>query len=331
MNFPLNHSVKQIKRSRSLGFTLPELLVVIAIISILATAVLAGMASVTAQAKEDRARAQIAKLHALIMDKWTSFESRRVGPFRVYNPTEPIGACPLSYRPNAAQLRLDGVRELMRLELPDRKSDVVLTNAEPITVRNRPALSLSYFRRVPQNPSDWTEQYDDAECLYLIVSRMFVGDSSALEFFNEGEIGDKDGDGMNEIWDAWENPVHFVRWPSGFNSPFQSLDRAIRNQDPFDPLLADLRWNNSDPLDDPYYLIPLVFSSGVDGVVDMHDIKEFREENANSPRYGYNATCPPNDPYSLFGTGTRMGVHEDKQGDGDNTLDNITNHLISTL
>ena len=39
----------------------------------------------------------------------------------------------------------------------------------------------------------WTPQHQHAECLYLILASMRDGNTTGLDFFSEGEIGDAEG------------------------------------------------------------------------------------------------------------------------------------------
>ena len=316
------------------GFTLPELLVVIAIISILATAMMAGMASVTQTAKEDRTRTQIAKIHVLLMEKWESFQTRRM-------PVNSGLSAVLS-----AELRLAMVRELIRLEFPDRITDL---EAVHNSLYRMPPTSLykSYRRKVATlwgddwdsverrdqriaegAPQNWTYEHQGAECLYLILSRLVVGDASALEMFNESEIGDLDGDGMREILDAWGTPVRLLRYPTGFAGSPLSLDPQ---PDPFDPMRVDSRHADNDATNNPYYILPLVVSAGPDGVFDLAFDLTSPVSYWNAGWFGRSSgTVYFHDPFNLFGVTEALGSWVDENSDStDNSLDNIHNHLIA--
>jgi prepilin-type N-terminal cleavage/methylation domain-containing protein len=296
------------RRPSRRAFTLVELLVVIMIITIMATMVMFAMAGVTEKARIDRTKAQIAKINELIMEKWESYQTRRVQ----WRPGAP-GITP-------AQQRLYALRELLRMELPDRIMDVW---DDPVSLKTRPALSRAY-RTQALKANYWFEPdpndrenfgtYQDSECLYLILSQMRDGEFSALEFFSENEIGDLDGDGMPEILDAWGTPIGWLRWAPGFVSPTRS---DVQRSDYFDPGRADPRYLTDDPTDDPYEIWPLIYSAGPDkepGIAfQLKDKKPIHWRN----------TTPPNDPY-----------HEKYRliglPDGDKSLDNIHNHLIET-
>jgi len=298
-------------RARRAAFTLTELMVVIMVISILAGTVLFSMFSAVETARKARTKTQVTKLHDLLMTRWESYRTR---PVRLLMTSSPgTSASPVTptaqVRKNAkamAGARLTALRDLMRMEMPDRKSDVLdnpvgytfpyldsqvppQTQSATVTIQ-RPAISYQYLKRAgavytpdPTDPfkgqwtaASWTEEHEDAECLYMIMASMRDISSNGLDFVYEGEIGDLDGDGMSEILDAWGQPIAFIRWPAGFvahpgpdfktgyapgdNYAVDSVDNipsytALQNftvddttnlvvdedRDPFDPLRRDNR------------------------------------------------------------------------------------------
>jgi hypothetical protein len=202
-------------------------MVVVVIISIIATMTLFTLFGVMENAKEARTRSQIAKLHELIMTKWESYRTRAI-PVVI-----PATALPRV----AAQQRLAGMRELMRMELPERKTDLIDSavilvkpgSSSPLqvslwrTYRRKAGALVKAKHTTPTNPTPdwklcdtWTPELQGAECLYLIVSVMRDGDSNGLDFFKESEIQDTDDDGIPEIVDGWGRPIEFLRWAPGF-------------------------------------------------------------------------------------------------------------------
>lgn len=301
------------------GFTLMELLIVMLIIAVLAALSLAALQGTAEEARADRTRSIIAKLDQLVMQRWDSYRTRPL-PMRV-----PPGTSPQV----AAGFRLAGVRDIMRMELPDRKTDLIDPPADidpragQFYYLTQPSLHRTYQRKVMVAtggvPANWTEVSQGAECLYLIVSTMHDGDKNALDFFMPGEIGDTDGDGMREILDGWGRPIEFLRWAPGYTE----ANGAVTNQsppqaDPFDPLQLDAT---------PTALIPLIFSGGPDKSLDI-----FTDNSAPVPFHRY---CPPGvdnnypNPHAPIATGV-IGTPQDTDGDGPEWSDNITNHWQPT-
>lgn len=323
------------------SFTLVELLLVIMLIALLSSMTLFALFNIMEDARIARTRAQVTKISELLMDKWEGYVSRPVRLTLPPNTNTP---------PNTAAIaKLYALRELMRLELPDRITDVdngasnlafkpwpgpFVDQPNGRFLAVRPALSQRYQRAVS---AGWTTQYQGSECLYLILSAMQDGDSNGLDFFKPSEIGDIDTDGMKEILDAWGNPIEFIRWPAGFDSPLQPLPHdAVANPDQFDPLKVDPRWYDNAAAK-PFAMFPLVYSAGPDKIYDIAG-----EVTYSASAMQYNALPPsppyvfgPNDPYCSTipppAPARQVGERMDVNGDGRlSFFDNINNHLTGT-
>ena len=252
------------------GFTLDELLVTITIIGRLAGVTLGALQAARQTARKARTKALIVKLDHVIMQRYESYLLRRV-PIRTGGKEPTV----------AAQMRLDALRDLMRMEMPERPSDVIDPANVPRTFSwgsiQRPALSYLYEQQleaaIAKHGSNLAGEYLSAELLYMIVS---AGGGEAMQNFSQQEIGDADGDGLPEFHDAWGNPVKFLRWAPHFSharpyngpSEIQSGDPQT-DHDPFDTRNVD---------EDAYALVPLIYSAGPDGIYDIHVDRTYRFE-----------------------------------------------------
>lgn len=346
------------------GFTLTELMIVIAIMAILAGLGLSAMNGATNLAREHRTGAQIAKIDQLIMERYEGFRTRAV-PVKILPPNDP-NRVSIYYTSQPGRdntlLRLLALRALMRMELPDRRTDVVNFTTNPPTPEipgyatygsstidlskfmQAAALQKSYYRTavravggIPANLTKWTVQNEGAECLYLILTTMRDGDKAALDYFDGSEIGDTDEDGMKEVLDGWGTPIEFLRWAPGYLPtsvpPVATMQNAsaLAAPDPFDPAKVDLRWNPTTPAIGPYALFPLIFSAGPD---KKYDIVSQVTAAGVAFRYAYPPASPPalpNDPYYAPSGSLMVGTPGDIDGDGFlGFMDNITNHAIAT-
>jgi hypothetical protein len=258
-----------------------------------------------------------------------------------------------------ADLRLLALRELMKYEMPDRWFDVgdgpqFEFSANRFLARP-PALARNYYRQLRRVADEADEETvlrnQGAECLYMTIMAA-TGDGEAREQFTDQDIGDTDEDGAPEILDGWGRPISWLRWPAGFAvvSEVMSGD-PVADHDPFDLFrrhqeTARPRENQLPPpitalglgpyverlrqIRDPQYpsgfrLLPLVYSSGPDGISDIN----------TTPGFGVFHPEIELDPYALdidgdpvkYRFGTPMDDTDDPDGD-DNWLDNIHNHLI---
>jgi prepilin-type N-terminal cleavage/methylation domain-containing protein len=245
------------------GVTLVELLVTMTIIAIIAAAVLGTTAAAIESARERRTKSTIAKIHELIMERYASYETRRidVDPSIVQAidrwAAEAVSPVERRVRTVArgqmlADARLLGLRELMKLEMPDRWMDVTYV---PQILSDSPPLAKAYYRYYQQSQATVSDEQfaERGETLYMVVM-LATGDGEARMQFSKQEIGDVDGDGAREFVDGWGSPIGWIRWPAGVVSDLQPLTADGKrpgeaDHDPFDPFRRDSPTVTWPPLD----------------------------------------------------------------------------------
>ena len=156
--------------------------------------------------------------------------------------------------------KLASIRRTLSLEMPDNWDDVGALPGPPLGFSNyQSGLTRAYASYETSGTTTVTDQYQGAECLYMIC--LLSGfQPDAMENFRAEEIGDEDEDGKPEFHDAWGMPIRFIRWPTGFDGPVT----LNQDTDPFDPEAIDL---SSTSTSSPRFLtgvVPLIYSSGLD-------------------------------------------------------------------
>ncbi|SMP76795.1 prepilin-type N-terminal cleavage/methylation domain-containing protein [Neorhodopirellula lusitana] len=308
------------------GFTLVELLVVMVVIGIMSSMVAIAVQGVTASARASRTRTIIGMIDSVIQEKYDSYKYRSL-PVEIPTVDYVAGVTgsTLSFEvlgSEAARVRLNMIRDLQRMEMPDRFSDFqqppasiygaadrVLIDSgdidgdgdteELILTRKykaqRTSFKMSWYENTTtpyQFPSTAqayssrmtgaaTTEYQSAECLYLILATSYSSGTPAIDAIPTSNIGDLDGDGMFEIWDAWGQPIGFIRWPVGYSDPDGIIDYTTADE--FDLFRSDFYYTvqtppapsstsvlpavnvNTGSAIAPWALRPLVISAGEDG------------------------------------------------------------------
>ncbi len=323
------------------GFTLAELLVVIAIIGFLSAIGFGALQQARKSTAIDRTKRTVTKIHYLLMEKLDSYRTRRVDLDLNAYVENVFGINPQDIKAqDIARAKLSAIRDLMRMEMPERWTDIGCHPNGTIVDEDKVALvgstvpaQLRRYRHAfldakERASGDITDVRKNAspELLYMIV----MGMPGAAEQFHSTEIGDTDGDGLREFIDAWGNPIRYLRWPAGYIPPdppgSEDYDvvtdlNAEKLRDPFDSYGVYV---------EDYAVYPLVYSAGPDGIYDInigpeeYEYKLVDDSLSPNPKGDLKVCVRHADsPGDLFGTPI------DKPVDGEyNHYDNVTNHAL---
>lgn len=137
------------------AFTLVEVLVALVLVSILSGMVMTAVRGVTLTAREARTRSIIAIIDTVIQEQYESYKYRPL-PVEIPELTESRPPNILKFEVlthEAARVRLNMIRDLQRMELPDRISDISSDINEILlgTEINRPATIVALAVRVLEN------------------------------------------------------------------------------------------------------------------------------------------------------------------------------------
>ncbi|TWT74174.1 type II secretion system protein [Allorhodopirellula solitaria] len=331
-------------RDRRVGFTLVEILVVLVIIGLMGGMVLAAVQGVTNSARASRTRTIIAACDSVIQEQYESYKYRPL-PVDIPTLSQVVDHDNNTSTPDvlvsfevlateAARVRLIMTRDLQRMEMPDKRLDVVFNMTGPVqtdavtitAVANRVVSdttsgrairqysnrrqmpiawertqkAYTYYDRFLSAGQTWTTENEGAECLYLIMATSFANGSPAIDSIPSASIGDTDGDGMREILDGWGRPLGFIRWPVGYiNDDDALVDQTI--PDDFDPFHVDFGHFVSGA-GFPWAMRPLIVSAGGDDEFGM---------SLSSNTVSYNTQSWP---LSEMDSGTKVVVGDEAEG-----------------
>lgn len=314
------------------GFTLIELLVTLAAVSML-VAMLSGILwYALASGRDADSKRMVVAIGQTVQRRYDQFLERPL-PVDLRVAITKINELDLAGRdldPQRAEdlaiARLLVKREMMRMEMPERFSDIL---DPPVLLPARTSLNRYLYDVLTDPELDPTPEHQSAECLYLLGQRDFTGapdlwvklegqqrDVLHPKYAEEGKVFDAaertdlDGDKLWEWRDGWGQPIRFLRWAPGFESDLQHYAPPggdggyAKPHDPFDPLIVD---------PDAVLMIPLVYSVGPDGKSGLWE----------SPALRYSEHA--NDPLASSATGKLSGTPT-----GEGHFDNVHSHDANT-
>lgn len=339
------------------GFTLVELLVAIAILTILAAVAMSALGNLEERTKIERTKTIIKRIDAVIMEKWENYRSRPV-PLKM--PSKVTTG-------DAAIIRLRAIRDLMRMELPERATDIdpkigpnpgnptapysaPIDPVRPVDLGSSlpsgnsygqirltpPAAFMRYYRIINNLPT--TPWKSDASK----NSRNNWADTYAqsellyliLSGIRDNETSALDFLAPSEIGDLDGDGLKEIL--DGWGEPIWFMRWAPGYTKENGALTEQSSTANlaPDPFD-PYHidtsgfaLRPLIVSGGPDRLIDLY--LEYNKQNDKHKDIRY---ADPNSnvqyPVKIFTTATVFEGTPDLQQDGTNNYaDNITNHYV---
>lgn len=272
------------------GFTLVELLVVIVIIGILAGLALGALSVTRQSARVEKSRATVTKLNHVVMQIYNEYRYRRVplSDAQIQTVAQAwFGYNPASGPPSTkmvATIRLAALRDLMRMEMPERRSDLFAPGTNNVRGSFVPGLLPPTLYQAYVSRAAAMNTKAPGECLYMIVT--LAGGEDARQQFSDDEIADTDGNGLPEFIDGWGRPIFWLRWAPGFNEsdlqpnivPWGDLAQmqaaSEQEHDPFDPRRVDFAVGPLDAAKNSprgWRLVPLIYSAGPDGVYGLSE------------------------------------------------------------
>jgi len=199
------------------AFTLVELLVVVSIILLLMGLIGSAVSAARGSQRVQATQALIAKIDRVVQQHYSSYASRVVS-----------GATTAAARGNTLRL-------LATHELPDSWATVrniisgTSTTGVPLTAPQAAYAGVL----TTSTAATVSDQYADAECLFMIVMMGGVADCLDCDALATSQKGDTDNDGAFEFLDAWKQPIRYVLWPSALQLPPSSGTSFFSSTQPF--------------------------------------------------------------------------------------------------
>ncbi len=207
------------------GFTMIELMVVVTVITILAAISLQVVGGLIFQARHSATVATIEKIERLLDTRAQALDRQlqRAGYLKSTIEWELAGQT----NPTANLQKILAIKLLEAKFFPQYAAEM---QDQPITLNNQtfflrmmPLLYPDFYQRDSQGNLTGTPKAElnlSAEIMFGWVNANVLGNSPVgQDQFSAAEVADTDGDGLQEIVDAWGTPLRFYRWPTRLFRP----------------------------------------------------------------------------------------------------------------
>ena len=274
----------RISSGRRRGFTLIELLVVIAIIAVLAALAAYAVIAMMGRQQMRNTESTIKTLNKLLQARWSSViaEARKEAP-------SPEVLKLAGGDPERAQVIWVKVRLAEAFPIAYKEMDPLV----PTTIVNMyiaPSGRIkSYFTKYrAMVQGKLPGPTESSSCLLMALKTLQTDGGVSFEDQIKYAVADTNGDGMNELVDAWGNPLAFYRFPWN-NADLQAANPAApgsRNFKFSDPIdtggnLMNPSWAGRPIFEaqfhpvkniatgNAYFVIPVIVSAGPDQKMDL--------------------------------------------------------------
>jgi prepilin-type N-terminal cleavage/methylation domain-containing protein len=279
------HELRRSSRGR-LGFTLVELLVVIAIIAILASLAAYAVIAMMGRQQTRNTESTIKTVNKLLQDRW----SHVIAEARKESPSPKVQ---MLAGGDLERAQVIWVKVRLAEAFPIAYKE--MNPADPTTIVNTyitaPAKIKPHFAKYratvkvyPPTPGPT----ESSACLLMALKTLQTDAGVSLEDQMKFAIADTNGDGINELVDAWGTPLAFYRFAWN-NAKLQAANpatpgsRNFKYSDPIDTggTLMNDSWGSRPMFEAQFqlqvknttgnanFVIPVIVSAGPDGELGL--------------------------------------------------------------